>query len=278
MTDESVYLSLKLARELYGKAPGGLTAEERRRVDSVALRQQQIEARVLSTAEAAAVVLPASAVSQSLAQVRGRYGSDDEFLADLADSGLTEGDLRQSLQRDLVVEAVLEGVASRSPAVSDADVEIFYLMHQERFRQPEVRTLRHILVTINEAVAGSGRDVARHKIEAIRERLLKSPERFEEQALKHSECPTALNGGLLGDVPRGKLFAELEEAAFTLAVGELSVVLVSQLGYHLIRCDRVVDAVLMPLASVSDKLRRHLEDGRRAKAQKAWIAGLFQRA
>jgi nitrogen fixation protein NifM len=277
MTD-SAYLTLKLARELYGKAPGGLAAEERQRVDAVALRQRQIETRVLSTPEAAAVVLPASALAQSLAQVRGRYESEDAFLADLADNGLSEAELRQALERDLLVDAVLEGVASRSPAVSDADVEIFYLMHQERFRQPEVRTLRHILVTINDDVPGSGRDEAHDRIDAIRERLLKSPERFEEQALKHSECPTALNGGLLGEVPRGKLFPELEPAVFSLAVGELSQVLESNLGYHLVRCDGIQAAGVVPLAAISEKLRRHLEDSRRSKAQKAWIAALFQQA
>lgn len=277
MTD-SAYLTLKLARELYGKAPGGLAAEERQRVDAVALRQRQIETRVLSTPEAAAVVLPASALAQSLAQVRGRYESEDAFLADLADNGLSEAELRQALERDLLVDAVLEGVASRSPAVSDADVEIFYLMHQERFRQPEVRTLRHILVTINDDVPGSGREEARDRIDAIRERLLKSPERFEEQALKHSECPTALNGGLLGEVPRGKLFPELEPAVFALAVGELSQVLESNLGYHLVRCDGIQAAGVVPLAAISEKLRRHLEDSRRSKAQKAWIAALFQQA
>jgi peptidylprolyl isomerase/peptidyl-prolyl cis-trans isomerase C len=272
---EAAYLTLKLARELYRKSPGGLAPEERRRVDKVALRQQQIEARILATPEAAAVVLPASALAQSLAEIRGRYAGEDEFHADLGDNGLNEAELRRALERDLVVEAVLEGVASRTGAVGDADVEIFYLMHRDRFRQPETRSLRHVLVTINESVATSSRAAALAKIEAIRERLRKSPERFEEQALKHSECPTALNGGLLGDLPRGKLFPELEPAAFALAAGELSAVLESPLGFHVLRCDAIKAEQVLPLEAVIERLRSHLDDNRRQKAQKAWIAGLF---
>ncbi|MBK7954464.1 MAG: peptidylprolyl isomerase [Candidatus Accumulibacter sp.] len=67
--------------------------------------------------------------------------------------------------------------------------------------------LRHILVTIHEQLADNQRQPARDRIEAIRSRLLKEPQRFAEQALKHSECPTAINGGLLGSVPRGQLYA-----------------------------------------------------------------------
>lgn len=274
----NAYLVLKLAGELYRKLPAALSLEERQRVEAVAGRQQEIEARVLATAEAAAVVLPPSALAQSLAEVRGRYPGEEEFLADLEGNGLTVAELQEAIRQDLVVEAVLEGVASRTPAVSGQEVEIFYLMHRDRFQRPERRTLRHILITINEDSPSSCRAAALEKIEAIRERLLKTPDRFQEQALKHSECPTALNGGLLGDLPRGELFPELEPAAFALAAGEISQVLESPVGFHLLYCDAISPQSLVPLEDVSAKLHTHLEDSRRKKAQKAWIARLFAKA
>ena len=83
------------------------------------------------------------------------------------------------------------------------DVEIFYLMHRERFHRPEFRQLKYILLTINDNLPGSDRATTRARVDAIRARLIKSPERFAEQAPKHFEGPTAMNGGLLGATKRG---------------------------------------------------------------------------
>jgi len=111
-----------------------------------------------------------------------------------------------ALERELKVEAILEKVATRAAKISDMDVELYYQFHPEQFRRPETRLARHILVTINDSIAENTRAAARQRIEAIATRLAKEPQRFEEQALKHSECPTALDGGKLGDLPRANSF------------------------------------------------------------------------
>ena len=276
MPDAGAYLTLKLAQELFHKTPDTLDDTERKRVGSVAARQQLIEQRILATEEAARVVLPEESLEQNFLQIRNRYASDEEFRADLARSGLAAASLRAALRRDMTVEAVLERVASRSAKVSDTDIEIFYLMHKERFRRQETRTLRQILVTINEALPGNERAAAQEKIAAIRARLRKSPERFAEQALKHSECPSAMNGGLLGDMPRGKLFAELETVAFQLAAGGLSAPVESPIGFHLLRCDAIQAERTLPVAEVRDTIRQHLNESRRQICQKAWIGQLFR--
>lgn len=280
MTDFSAspYLTLKLAHELFSKGPDSLDETERKRVTAIAARQQEIEQRILGSANAALVVLPTASVEACFKDIQDRYPDEPEFEADLARTGLTVDTLREAIERDLKVEAVLEQVAATTPPVSDTEVEIFYLQHCERFTRPETHSLRHILVTVNDEVPGSTRPAAAAKIEAIRERLLKDVGRFSEQALKHSECPTAMNGGLLGKVPRGKLFPEVEVAAFELVPGELSEVVESPLGFHVVLCDAVEPEAQVPLAEVREKVREHLAAGRRSAAQKAWIAGLFQPA
>lgn len=279
MTDfSSAYLQLKLARELCGKAPDALDESERKRVTAVAARQQEIEQRILGSANAALVVLPEASIEACIKDIRDRYPDEPEFDADLARAGLDADSLREAIERDLKVEAVLEQVAATTPPISETEIEIFYLQHLDRFRKPETRSLRHILVTINDDLAGSTRDAALAKVEAIRERLLKDVSRFSEQALKHSECPTAMNGGLLGKVPRGKLYAEVEAVAFALAPGELSAVVESELGFHIVLCDAIESELQVPLAEVRERVKEHLAGTRHAAAQKAWIAGLFQPA
>ena len=271
------YLTLKLAQALFQKAPENLEPDERQRVDRAVERQFRIEQRIHATLEAAQVILPQSSLDQAIAEIRGRYLSEEEFLADLNTLALDPASLATAIERDLKVDAVLDCIASKVAEVSETDVEIFYLMHRDRFRRPENRTLRHILVTINESLPGSDRPTARHKIDGIRARLIKSPERFSEQAIKHSECPTAMNSGMLGTLKRGQLFPELEPAAFSLPLGALSEVLESPLGFHLMHCVAIEEACELPLVAVREKIRDQLMQSRRRVRQKAWISGLFKK-
>lgn len=278
MVESSVspYLFLKLAQELYGKSPQALETGEVKRISSVARRQAEIEERILGTLEASSVVLPSSSVDQAITQVRSRYEGEQDFQADLLRNDLTQESLRTAIERDLTVEAVLEQVATRAEPVTDTEVEIFYLQHIARFQKPEIRTLRHILVTINEHLPGSERDAALKKVEAIRARLIKDVTRFAEQAMKHSECPTAMQGGLLGNLARGKLYPELDEIAFSLPVGQLSTIIESPLGFHVVLCDAVDLARVVPFEEAQAGVQRHLAESRRQAQQKNWIKELFK--
>ena len=207
MTTDFRYLTLKLSRELYSKAPDALDDTERKRVLTIAARQQEIEQRILGSANAALVVLPEASVEACVKDIRDRYPDEPEFEADLGRTGLSIEALRAAIIRDLKVEAVLEQVAASTAPVSDTEVEIFYLQHLERFQKPETRSLRHILVTVNDDLAGSTRDAAQAKIEAIRERVLKDIGRFGEQALKaiagreRFPAPVAALAGLTCKLP-----------------------------------------------------------------------------
>lgn len=275
---DRVYFSLKLAARLYRKPLESLTPDERRRVNSVASRQQRIEARILATPQTAAVVLPEASIESGLMEVRSRYGNDDEYHADLERVGLNPVSLQQAVVRDMVVEAILEAVAASSTAVSETDTEIFWHRHKDRFRGADTRVLQHILVTINERLSGSEPSVAHLRIEAIRGRLVKEPQRFAEQALKHPEFPTTIIGVLLGKVPRGQLYRELDAVAFALAEATLSEAVESRFGFHLIYCEAIDPERILSFAEARGSIRQYLEVQQRDSCQKAWIKDLRQRA
>lgn len=268
------YLVLKTATSLFGKGPSALSSSELEKAERLATRQFDLEARVLASPEARDVVVPEATLAAALAEVRNRYTDDDAFQNDLAGNGLGVGQYAEALARELKVEAILEKVASRSAQVSDVDVDLYYQFHADEFMRPEIRQARHILVTINDDLAGNERPAARQRIDEIATRLAKDPKRFEEQALKHSECPTAMNGGLLGDVVRGKLYPELEAALFALAEMEIGAVIETEIGFHILRCDEVRPAGPVPLAQVQDKVRAMLETRRRRICQNAWLKSL----
>lgn len=270
------YLALKAAQKLYSKAPAALQPEEFERVRSMAQQQHKLEARVLLAPEARGVMVPAATLEGAMQEIRGRYPSGEEFLGDLANNGLDEESFATALEREMKVEVILEKVATQAAKISDMDVELYYQYHPEQFRRPETRLARHILVTINETIAENTRSAAHKRIATLATRLAKEPQRFEEQALKHSECPTALDGGKLGDLPRGKLFPELDKALFELKAGEVSGVLESELGFHILRCDAVTEAGVLGYDQAKQHIRKLMEQKRKRVCQQAWVKQLLE--
>lgn len=270
------YLALKAAQKLYSKAPDGLQPAEFERVKNIARQQHELEARVLAAPEARDAMVPPSTLQAAMQEIRGRYQSEEEYVSDLARNGLDEAGLATALERELRVEAVLEKVGTRAAKISDMDVELYYHYHPDQFRRPETRLARHILITINESIADNTRDAAHKRISEIAARLAKEPQRFEEQALKHSECPTALDGGKLGDLPRGKLFPVLDKALFELKAGEVSGVLESELGFHVLRCDAITEAGVLGFDQAGQHIRKLMEQKRKRVCQQAWLKQLLE--
>jgi nitrogen fixation protein NifM len=268
------YLALKTAQKLYSKAPAALQPEEFDRVHNLARHQHKIEALVLTSAEARDAMVPPSTLEIALQEIRGRYPNEAEFTGDLTRNGLDEKVFRIALERELKVDAILEKVATQAARISDMDVELYYRYHPDQFRRPETRLVRHILITINETIFENTRAESTKRISAIAKRLAKEPQRFEEQALKHSECPTALDGGKLGDLPGGKLFPALDKALFEMKAGEVSSVLESELGFHILRCDGVTAASELSLDQAIPHIRKLMELKRKRVCQQAWLKQL----
>lgn len=274
---EPAYYQLKAAQALFSKSCAELDEAESERVRKVALRYAAIESAVLGSGEARGVCLPAGAVDAAVAEIRGRYEDEEGFRVALSGAGLDPQRLGAALQRDLLVDLVLERVGARTEPIGKTETEIFYYTHLERFRRPERRTARHILVTVNDTLPDNTRAQAGRRIGEIARRLRDKPHRFEEQALKHSECPTALDGGLLGAVARGQLYPALDQALFEMSAGAISGVLESELGFHVLRCDLIDPERTLGFDEVSDALRARLTEERARRETHQWLEGLLHR-
>lgn len=261
------YLELKLAHELFKKAPDTLSEAEQARLGEVAGKQAHLEQRILASATAAQVVVPAPTIATRLDEIRQRYANLDDMTADLERIGLDADKLTEAVERDLRIEAVLEKVASAVDPVTDVDAEIYYRLHPEAFDRPEARCLRHILITFSNPIEKA---IAAKTLEDLRS-TGKNVENFSQAALRHSQCPTAMDGGKLGTVKRQQLFPELEPAAFELAAGEVSAVLESPMGLHILRCDEILPFGMMPFAEACPLIVEKLTEKRRREAQRDWI-------
>lgn len=272
------YHLLKVAQENFSRCPGELDPLERTRAEEQARQSLRIESLVLESSEAREVVVSPARVEQALSAVRGRYADRAEMEADLDRNDLDAEALRVALYRELRFAAILNRVGTRHGDISPVDLEIHYQLNRERFVRPETRTVRHILVTVNPDFPENGHGVAEARLRDIAGQIHTDPERFAALAQQHSECPSALHGGLIGTIPRGKLYTALDEVLFALPEGGLSDVVESELGLHLLRCDKIHPAAELGFAEVAPRLREQMQERLRRQHQRAWIRQLLAAA
>lgn len=270
------YTLLRAALSLFNKSPMELEENQLRQVSIQARNEYEIETRVLNSQEAYGVIISDEELQCAFAEVSGRFENDEAFAAALAANGLDEERLRQALARQCKVDAVMERVAARAPSVSEVEIGIFYHLHPEKFHVPEQRFARHILISINPDYPENTRVNARQRIDKLAEILDRKPHKFASLALKNSECPSALNNGELGAVTRGKLYPELDAALFKLKESQISAVLETEVGFHLIQCQKIVPGETLSLVKATPKIKHLMQERYRRNCQRIWLASLIQ--
>jgi peptidyl-prolyl cis-trans isomerase D len=124
--------------------------------------------------------------------------------------------------------------------VTDAEVKAFYDENSAKFQGDEQRHASHILISFGVGATTAEKAAAKDKATDILAQLKKNPKRFEELATKNSQDPgSATKGGDLGSFGRGAMVKPFEDAVFSMKVNEISSLVESEFGYHIIRLDGI---------------------------------------
>ncbi len=130
----------------------------------------------------------------------------------------------------LDLESIAKGIA-----VSDADLRKYYDENKSRYAAPEERRARHLLVKVDAKASAEDKAKARAKAESLLADVRKHPESFADVARKNSDDPgSAAQGGDLDWMARGAMVKPFEDAVFALKKGEISAVVETEFGYHVI--------------------------------------------
>lgn len=268
------YISLQVASHKFGASPNHLPDEQRVEVEDIARKQIAIQSKILSSPNGSQILIPPDRIESEVSRVKSRYSNEEQFTEELAGNGITEVQFRNAIERELRVEAILDRVAANVKPCTETDARLYYYLHPEKFQQPESREASHILITVNPNYPENERQAAQNRAAIIARRLQKKPNRFSEQALKNSECPTAMNGGDLGRVKKGVLFPTLNETLFSMAEGSVSDVLESPMGFHVLLCSKIHHAGPIAIADAIPLIIEKLTERNRNKFQKNWIKTL----
>jgi len=203
------------------------------------------------------LVVDDEAVDAAYAQVRDRFDEDIKFQINLKQGGYSEASYREELRRRLSAQKWIETRVLAAVAVDDDAISRFYEENKAKFALPEQVRARHILRKLGAGSSDAERQAARELLEDIR-RQVEAGGDFAALAREHSEDGSAERGGDLGFFGPGMMVKTFEQAAFALSPGEISDIVETHFGLHLIQLLERKPGGLAPLADAAAQIRSYL--------------------
>lgn len=160
-------------------------------------------------------------------------------------------------------------------SVSDAEVAAYYAQNPKRFTSDESRRLSHILIAIKKDASAADKAAAKTKAEALLAQVRKAPADFAKLAKAQSQDPASAElGGDLDVLEKGALPKPVEDAALKLKQGEISELVSSEFGYHILTVTVLKPAAVKPLDQVKGEI---MADLKKQKSEKKYseLAELF---
>ena len=246
-------------------------------MDEVKTNLPKLEEKALEQAIGAKLLLdrafqldiPVSAldVDAEVSKVITQVGGPDNYKQALAAQGVTEEQFRKELEKGAKVNKLVEQACAGVADPTEDEVAKFFEQHKQEFVTPPQVLCQHILVK------GSD-DAALDKIKQIRERIVEGGADFAEEAKKNSDCPSGAEGGSLGWFGRGMMVPEFDKVAFEMKKGEVSGVVSTQFGYHIIYKADEKGGGEQTLVDVHDQIKDLLRHEARGRAMDAFVAEL----
>jgi peptidyl-prolyl cis-trans isomerase C len=216
-------------------------------------------------------------VAEMMKQLEQQSGGRAGLEASLATRGSNVEQIEElvremDLSRSYIAQKIFPQVT-----VSDEELEAFYAENPETFRVPERVHARHIIFAATADADDATAEAARAKAESARERAL-AGEDFAELARELSEGPTAERGGDLGFFPHAMMEPAFADAAFALEPGQISEVVRSNYGFHVIKVEEKRPPGIAPLDEVKEQARLALEQRKAGAAVEEKLKALSDSA
>ena len=235
---------------------------------------------MLQDAKQRGVTVENVAVDGRMAGFRNSFKTEKEFTdylsknkinTEIVKEQITKQMTLQQLQRELLQEM------KKNIKITQEESRSFYDANLERFKYPEQIKASHILITVKEDADEVTAKQALATAEALRKKAVDG-EDFAELAKNNSQGPSSNQGGDLGFFGKGQMVKSFEEAAFSLKPGEISEVVKTKFGYHIIKVAETKAAGVTPFEEMEEKISGYLSQTQLDEAQVQYTKELREKA
>lgn len=205
------------------------------------LQQMIAQKALVAKAKEAGIAVTDEDVNARKAEFIEQVGGEEQFNQLLTQQMIDPEEVNSEIRNVLFVEKLVEKFEDSLDAPTTEEIQAYYDQNKDKFSEEETVSASHILIGFEE---GDDDEVKAEKYKKAGEILneLQEGADFGKLASEHSTCPSAKRGGSLGSFGRNRMVKPFEEVAFSLEPGELSDVVETRFGYHIIKVDEHTDA------------------------------------
>jgi parvulin-like peptidyl-prolyl isomerase len=212
------------------------------------------------------------AIDRYIAKIKEKnHVSDEEFKAEVLRNGATWADYRKHVKVQLEKMELLEHRVRQKISVAPEQIKAYYDAHQQEFTvKDEQFELAQILIAVAPDATAAQRDAARKKAEALGKRAVAGDD-FGDLARQNSDDDSASKGGELGTFAPDEILDQVRVAVAKLDTGQISEVVESSHGFHIMKVEQHQRAGVRPLSEVREEIRAGLEDEATEGYLKRWM-------
>jgi peptidyl-prolyl cis-trans isomerase C len=219
-----------------------------------------------------------AAINAEFVDIKQRFPSQEAFEQAMKAQNMTEEKLRETINRALIIRKVIDtNIKPTAKPVTDEEVASFYEENKDGLIDPEKVKARHILIKVSPDASDEEKDYAKNEMKGILEEA-RSGADFSGLAKKNSQCQSAPNGGDLGYFTRGRMVKPFEEAAFALQLGQISDIVETQYGYHIILLEDKKPERQLELKEVAGQIKEALWAEKVDIATEEWLKPIKEKA
>jgi peptidyl-prolyl cis-trans isomerase C len=235
------------------------------------------EQLLLQEAERLELEAEAEEVDARLAEIRKHFTEPEGLDERLAQLGVSEDKLRSQIQRSMKIAAVIETCLEDVQEANEEEIEAFYKHNPDELRTPETVRASHILIGVEPNEEPQQKGQKRLALASLRGQIEKGGD-FARLAREHSSCPSGKEGGDLGFFARDQVVKPFGDVAFGAKVGEISDIVETRFGYHIIKVTARNETRLPEFSEVHDQIAGFLNEKERESAIDRFLGDLRESA
>ncbi len=219
-----------------------------------------------------------ASVEAAVKNIEGQNGLQEGQLGEMLEAeGISLESYKKRIRDQIILSKITKFELGNRLNISDRRIAKYYHDHQKEFWESGKAKVRHILILFEKESSNKKKKEKYKEIKKILSEI-KNGKDFSEAAKIYSEDVTASSGGDLGFVEKGKMVPEFEKVVYSLREGEISGIVETKYGFHIIKVDEIQKGRTLPLDKVREKIQNTLESRKQKTAYDNWMKELKESA